>query len=103
MIMTAEKIVSRASVALPAPDEHHREDQRGLDDRDGDRQDERPHRLADAVGDDLGVVHGGEDGPDERRRAEEREEAPPPAAAAATRRAAATAGTSQAQRGMAGS
>jgi ribonuclease E len=49
---------------------HDREDQRQLDHRHGDREDEGAERLADAVGDHLGVVHRRENGADERRHGE---------------------------------
>jgi hypothetical protein len=40
-----------------APGDHQGHDQRDLDHRDRDRQDQRPERLPHPVGDDLGVVH----------------------------------------------
>lgn len=40
--------------------EHQRDDERHLDDGDGDREHQGAERLADALGDDLGVVHSGE-------------------------------------------
>ena len=71
MIMIAEKIVSRGSVGLfGAAGEHHRDDQRDLDHRDRDREDQRAERLADAMRDDLGVMHRRQHRADERRRAQ---------------------------------
>jgi hypothetical protein len=43
-----------------AAGDHQRHDQRHLDDRDRDGEDERPERLADPMRHDVGVVHGGQ-------------------------------------------
>ncbi len=64
-IMTAANTVSRASPAFSAAAEHDGDDQRHLDDRHRDGQHERAERLADPVGDDLGVIDGGEHGSDQ--------------------------------------
>ena len=75
VIITAANTVSRASDAVPSPpDDHQRHDQRDLDHGDRDRQHQRAERLADPVGDDLGVVHRGEHGPGEDQRDEGHEE-----------------------------
>ena len=67
--ITAAKTVSRARVAACIGAAHHqRDDQRHLDHRDRDGQDQRAERVADAVGDHLRVVHGGEDRADEEDR-----------------------------------
>ena len=59
VIITAAKTVSRASDGgLRAAGDHQRDDQRDLDDRDRDGEHQRAERLADPVGDHLGVVHG---------------------------------------------
>ena len=44
-----------------AAGEHHRDDQRDLDDRHRQREDQRAERFAYPVGDDLGVVDGRDD------------------------------------------
>ena len=63
VIITAAKTVSRASDgAVLAARGHQRDDQRDLDDRHGDREHEGAERLADAVGDHLGMVDGGQHG-----------------------------------------
>ena len=70
MIMTAAYIVSRGERRLVfAAGEHHRDDQRRFDRRDGECQDQRAERLADAMRDDLGVMHGGDDDGDQRHAA----------------------------------
>ena len=43
MIITAAKTVSRASPAFSAGAHHHRDDQRHLDDGDGDREHQVPN------------------------------------------------------------
>ena len=64
VIITAAKTVSRARVeASGAAGDHQGDDQRHLDDGDGDGEHQRPERLADPVSDHLGVVDGGEHGP----------------------------------------
>jgi hypothetical protein len=50
--------------------EHHRENQRGLDDGHGHGEDQRPERFAHAMRDDLGVMHGGDDRPHQTDAAE---------------------------------
>ena len=62
VIIAAANTVSRASVAvsLLVAVHHQRHDQPDLDDGDGDGQDQRAERLADAVRDDLGVIDGGQ-------------------------------------------
>ena len=57
VIITAANTVSRASVAVSEPPNHQRDDQRDLDHRHRDGEHQRPERLADAVGDHLGVMH----------------------------------------------
>ena len=64
--MTAANTVSRASVACPRRAATISVTIRAdLDDRHRDGQDQRAEGLADAVRDDLGVVHGGQHGTDE--------------------------------------
>ena len=68
VIITAANTVSRASVAVSEPpDTIKRDDQRDLDHRHRDGEDERPERLADSVSDDLGVMHGREHRADQKR------------------------------------
>ena len=63
MIMTAAYIVSRASAALSSPPASIIDTiSADLDDRHGEREHQRAERLADAMRDDLGVVHRGEHG-----------------------------------------
>jgi hypothetical protein len=45
--------------------EHQRDDQRSVDDRDGEREKERAEWLADAERNDFRMVHGGKDGRDQ--------------------------------------
>ncbi len=74
MIITAAKTVSRASaVGVGTAREHQRHDQRDFDHGDRDRQHQRAERLAHAVRDDLGVVHGREHGADQSGRDEQQE------------------------------
>ena len=61
---------------LTASHDHHRQDERGLDHRDGHGEDESPERLADPVGDHFCVVNGGDDGADERHGAEQGQHEP---------------------------
>ena len=68
MIMTAAKTVSRASAAVGAAGEHHRDDQRDLDHGDREREDQRAERLADPVRDHFGVMDGGEHRGDQQDR-----------------------------------
>jgi hypothetical protein len=56
-------------VAAAAGGEHHRQDQRHLDDRDRERQHQRAERLAHPVRDHLGMVHGRRHRPHQRRHA----------------------------------
>ena len=57
VIITAANTVSRASVSVSdAARDHQRHDQRDLDHGHGDREHERAERLADPVGDHLGVM-----------------------------------------------
>jgi hypothetical protein len=65
-----EDRVARQRRRLGAAGEHHREDQRDLDHRHREREDERSERLADAVRDDLGVVDRCDDRRDQRRHRE---------------------------------
>jgi hypothetical protein len=58
VIITAANTVS--AWRSPNPGQHQRHDQRDLDHRHGDRENERAERLADAVGDDLGMMDRGE-------------------------------------------
>ena len=58
--------VARERRLVFAAREHHRHDQRRFDRRHGERQHQRAERLADAMRDDLGVVHGGDDDGDQR-------------------------------------
>ena len=68
VIITAAKTVSRASDGgLRAARGGDAEDQPDLDDRHRDREDQRPERLAHAVRDDLGVVHGHQHRADQRQ------------------------------------
>ena len=71
--------VAREDGRVGTPRQHHREDQRGLDDAHGDGQDQRTEGLADAVGDHLGVVDRGEDRRDEHGSANDFEHQPHPA------------------------
>ena len=68
--------VARERGLVLAAGEHHRDDQRRLDRGDGQREDERAERLADPVRDDLGVMHGGDDGADQRDAAGGAEQRP---------------------------
>ena len=62
MIITAANTVSRARVEVSEPpDNHQGDDQRHLDDGDGDGEHQRPERFADPVSDHLGMMDGGED------------------------------------------
>ena len=64
--MTPANTVSRARPAfLRRSRDHDGDDQRHLDHRHGDGQDQRAERLAGAMCDHLGVVHGRENGGDE--------------------------------------
>jgi hypothetical protein len=54
--------VAGQRLGLLAAADHQGDDERDLDDRDGHREDQGTERLADPVGDDLGVVDGGEHG-----------------------------------------
>ena len=78
---------ARASHCPPPAAQHHGQDQRRLDDGDRDREDERSERLADAVRDNLRVMHGRQHRTDQQRRAERR--AAPGRAAPPSRRPAA--------------
>ncbi len=62
--------VARKTCLVGATGEHDRHDQRHFDDRHGDSKHQRAERLADLVGDGLGVVHGGEHGACQRGRAQ---------------------------------
>ena len=53
---------------LVAAGDHQRDDQRDLDDGDGDGEHERAERLPHPVGDDLGVVHRGQHRAGEQQR-----------------------------------
>jgi len=64
--------VARQAGLLASAGEHHRENERGLDDGHRDRQHERAEGLADPVGDDLGVMHGRDHRADERTSAQQR-------------------------------
>ena len=69
VIMAAAKTVSRASASVSEPTRRHQhDDERDLDDRHGDGEDERSERLAHTVRDDLGVVHRCEHGRREQER-----------------------------------
>ena len=54
--------VARQMGLLGSADDHHGQDERGLDDRHGEREHERAEGLSDPVGDDLGVMHRRDDG-----------------------------------------
>ena len=59
--------VAREQRLVIAARQHHRDDKGDLDDRDGDRQDQRAERLAGAMGDHLRVMYRGQHARDERR------------------------------------
>ena len=65
VIITAANTVSRASAEVSCRSDHQRDDQRHLDDRHRDREQQRAERLTDPVRHHLGVVHRGEDGADQ--------------------------------------
>ena len=70
VIITAANTVSRASdEASGAAGEHQRHNERDLDDGDSDGEHQRAERLTDPVGDQLGMVHGGEHGPGDQHAA----------------------------------
>ena len=62
IITAANTRVTRQRCGLRAAGDHQRHDQAHLDDRYGDRQQERPERLTDAMGNHFGVIDRGEDG-----------------------------------------
>ncbi len=62
-----ENRVARQPGLLRRSRDHDGDDQRHLDHGHGDGQDQRAEGLADAVGDDLGVVDGREHGGDQSR------------------------------------
>ena len=59
---------------LRPADDHHGENERGLDHCHRDREHERPEGLSDPVGDDLGVMHRSDHGTDESGRAQQRDD-----------------------------
>ena len=61
-----EHRIARKTGFLGTGREHHRDDQRNLDHRDGHGQHQRAERFADPVGDHLRVMHGGEHGAGQR-------------------------------------
>jgi len=68
-MMTAEKTVSRARDEAPGGAEnHHGDDQRHFNHRHGDGEKNGAERLADFQRDDLGVMHGGENGGEQGKR-----------------------------------
>ena len=52
--------VARQFRHLAAPGDHHRQDQRGLDDRDGEREHQRTEGLTNAMRDHLRVMNSGD-------------------------------------------
>jgi hypothetical protein len=52
---------------LRPADDHHGENERGLDHCHRDREHERPEGLSNPVGDDLGVMHRSDHGTDGER------------------------------------
>ena len=77
VIMTAAKTVSRGERGgLRSPGGGDAEDQPHLDDRHGDREDQRAERLPDPVRDHLGVVHGHEHRADQDDRDDRDERRP---------------------------